>query len=505
MLRTQSDSVPAVGRRDGRISHINSARVPPHNQGAEQALLGAILLNNSAYEKVGDFLRPEHFYVPVHARIFEAVARLIERNHVADAITLKVYFREDADLVSVGGSGYLDELVAQVVTVVNIQDYAWAIHDCHLRRQLILLGDEIVDQGYNLSLDKSAAEQLESAEQKLYAIASKGGSSSGFVPLEGVVRSAVEVANQAYLRGSHISGITTGLVDLDRKLGGLHRSDLVILAGRPSMGKTALATNIAFMAARAYSDGEVRQGAAVGFFSLEMSAQQLATRLLAQESRIPGFKIRRGEVGENELRSFATAAGRLNQVPLFIDDTPDPTVSTLRTRARRLKRSYGLELMVVDYLQLLRPNAGHSRAEFRVQELTEITRSLKVLAKELEVPVLAISQLNRGVESREDKRPLLADLRESGSIEQDADVVMFVFREQYYLERAQPLMRADESQERFQERLGRWQQKMQQVENTAEVIIAKQRHGPVGEVTLHFNGEFTCFSDFDPHHQATPF
>lgn len=500
MLRTQSESVSKIGRYDGQLSPINSTRVPPHNQAAEQALLGAILLNNSAYEKVGDFLLPEHFYVPAHARIFEAIARLIARSHAADAITLKVYFRDDTDLVSVGGGDYLDELVAQVVTVVNIQDYAWAIHDCHLRRQLILLGDEITDRGYNLSLDKPAAEQLESAEQKLYEIASKGGVSSGFVPLEGVMRSAVEIANQAYLRGNNISGITTGLVDLDRKLGGLHRSDLVILAGRPSMGKTALATNIAFMAARAHSDNSDQQRSVVGFFSLEMSAQQLATRLLAQESRVSSFKIRRGEIGEDELRAFATAAGRLNQVPLFIDDTPDPTVSTLRTRARRLKRSYGLELIVIDYLQLLRPSAGNSRAEFRVQELTEITRNLKALAKELEVPVLALSQLSRGVESREDKRPLLSDLRESGSIEQDADVVMFVFREQYYLERAKPLMRADESPERFQERLARWQEKMQQVENLAEVIIAKQRHGPVGEVTLHFDGEFTCFSDLDPHH-----
>ncbi|HYE52214.1 MAG TPA: replicative DNA helicase [Azospirillaceae bacterium] len=474
-------------------------RVPPHNEEAEQALLGAILVNNKAYEKVAEFLRPEHFFDPANGRIYTACVKLIERGQVANPLTLKAYFEQDADLAQIGGAEYLARLAAAIVTVQNAEDYGRIIHDGYLRRQLIEVGEDMVNQAYRHDLDVIATDQIEEAEKKLFDLASTGDVGGGFIPFATALSSALNMAEAAFRRSSHVTGVTTGLRDLDGKLGGLHPSDLLILAGRPSMGKTALATNIAFNAAKAYVESGGKEGAVVGFFSLEMSAEQLAARILANEAEVSGDKMRRGDIKDADFTRFAEASQVLSRVPFFCDDTPALSITAVRTRARRLKRTHGLGLIVVDYLQLLR-GGGVNRAENRVQEISEITRGLKAIAKELDLPVLALSQLSRAVEQREDKRPQLADLRESGSIEQDADVVMFVFREQYYLERAEPARRPDESEDKFNDRYQRWKQRCEEVYNTAEAIIAKQRHGPVGSVRMHFNGEYTRFSDLDPHH-----
>lgn len=468
-------------------------RIIPHNYEAEQALLGAILVNNAAYDRVSDFLIADHFADPVHGKIFAAAAKLIERGQLANPITLKSYFETDGELSDIGGQQYLVRLAASAVTVINAADYGRTIHDLHLRRQLIMLGEEIVNDAYAGDLDRQAMIQIEGAEQRLFDLATTGTFEGGFQPFTRSLTAAIEMAELAYQREGRLSGVASGLADLDGLLGGLHNSDLVILAGRPSMGKTALATNIAYHAAKTYrrpdpaADNDHGDGAVVGFFSLEMSAEQLATRILAEESNLSSDRIRRGDVSAEGFHNLVAAAQRLDRVPFFIDDTPALTVSALRTRARRLKRTHGLGLVVVDYLQLLRPTSG-TRQENRVQEISDITRGLKALAKELNVPVLALSQLSRAVEQREDKRPQLADLRESGSIEQDSDVVMFIYREEYYLERKEPSVGTPEHAE--------WQEQMDRVHNLAEVIVAKQRHGPVGRVTLHFDGASTKFSDY---------
>jgi replicative DNA helicase len=476
-------------------------RVPPHNYEAEQALLGAILANNLVFDRVNEFLRPEHFADAVHGRIYEACGKLIQRGQIANVLTLKNLFDQDAALVEVGGAQYLARLAAAVVTIINAEDYGHTVHDLYLRRQLIDLGEEVVNEAFTHDIDIGAIDLVEKAEQQLYQLAETGQTEGGLRLLRESLTAAIHTAEAAYKRDSHITGVTTGLDKLDRQLGGLHPSDLVILAGRPSMGKTALATNIAFNAARAYREevdgtGQVKvmEGAKVAFFSLEMSAEQLATRILAEQTGISGDRIRRGDVRNEDFGKFAVAARDLERLPFFIDDTPAITVSGLRTRARRLKRQHGLGLIVIDYLQLMRATAG-AKPENRVQEVSEITRGLKAIAKELDVPVLALSQLSRAVEQREDKRPQLADLRESGSIEQDADVVMFVYREQYYHERSEPNRRADEADDKFNERYARWQERGDEVHNVAEVNIAKQRHGPVGTVKLYFDGTVTKFGN----------
>jgi len=475
-------------------------RQPPHNLEAEAALLGALLVNNKAYEKVAEFLRAEQFYDPVHGRIYDAVARLIERNQLATPVTLKGYFEQDGDLANVGGAEYLVELAAHVISVTNIEDYGHQIHDLYLRRQLIELGETVVTDAFKHDLDISAINQIEEAEKRLYDLATSGDFQGGFVPFSKSLATAIERAETAFRRSGHVSGVTTGLVDLDRKLGGLQNSDLLILAGRPSMGKTALATNIAWNAARAYMESGGKEGACVGFFSLEMSAEQLATRILSDLAQVPSEDIRRGEIREADFTRFVEASQLFSRVPFFIDDTPALSITAVRTRARRLKRTNNLGMLVIDYLQLLR--GGGKGYDNRVLEISEITRGLKAIAKELDIPVLALSQLSRAVEQREDKRPQLSDLRESGSIEQDADVVMFVFREQYYLERAEPGQRPEESTEKFNERYQRWQTRLAEVHNTAEAIIAKARHGPVGAVKLHFEGQFTKFGNLDHTHAA---
>ena len=476
-------------------------RSPPHNEEAEQALLGALLVNNKVYEKVSEFLKPEHFGNPAHGRIYEAIVKLVERGQIANPVTLKGYFEQDGDLTQVGGAAYLAKLASSVVSIVNAEDYGHSIHDLHMRRELIDLGERMVNDAYKQDIDISALDQVESAEQELFELATTGDVKGGFVAFKVSLMAAINTAEQAFKRDSPITGCTTGLRDLDRKLGGLHPSDLLILAGRPSMGKTALATNIAFAAAKAYHRTGGKEGAVVGFFSLEMSAEQLANRILADEAQVASDKIRRGELRDTDFPRFVEAAQALSSVPFFVDDTPALSVSALRTRARRLKRTHGLGLLVIDYLQLMR-GSGAKNQENRVQEISDITRGLKAVAKELNIPVIALSQLSRAVEQREDKRPLLSDLRESGSIEQDSDVVMFVFREQYYLERAEPSRRPEESDDKFNDRYQQWQQRCEEVHNTGETIIAKQRHGPIGTVRLHFDGQFTKFSDLDTQHNG---
>jgi replicative DNA helicase len=463
-------------------------RQMPHNEEAEQGLLGALLIDNRAYERVSDFLKAEHFYAPVHGRIFTLIAKVIERGQIASAVTLKAMLQEDEDLSHLGGGAYLHDLMTNVATILGVEDYGRTIFDLHLRRELIAVGEEMVSEAHKHDIDQPPTEQIEAVERKLYELATVGETGSGFVPFSTSLTNAIVMAEAAYRRSTHISGVTTGLRDLNTKLGGLQPSDLLILAGRPSMGKTALATNIAFNAARAYAKSNGKEGAQVAFFSLEMSSEQLATRILAEVSEVASEKIRKGEVRDVEFRRFVEASQMLASIPFYIDDTPALSIAQVRTRSRRLKRQYGLGLIVIDYLQLLR-GTSTSAAQSRVLEISEITRGLKALAKELSVPVLALSQLSRAVEQRDDKRPQLSDLRESGTIEQDSDVVMFVFREEYYIERRMPSEGTPEHMT--------WQADMEKAHNVAEVIIGKQRHGPVGTVRLHFEGQFTRFSDLN--------
>jgi len=471
-------------------------RTVPHNIEAEQSLLGAILINNNVFEKVSDTLKPEHFYDPVHQRLFDSIATMIQRGQLADPKTLRGLFENDPALAGVGGAQYLGDLAASVISVINAADYGQLIHDLYLRRQLIALGEDIVNVAFQQDLDQPASKQIESAEHSLFELAQTGELNRGFVRLDKSLAVSLRLADEAFKSDSHITGMTTGLRDLDRKLGGFQKSDLVILAGRPSMGKTALATNLAINGARAFHESNGKEGGAVAFFSLEMSSEQLATRLLGDYSSVPSDKIRRGEIKQDDFTKFVEATKFLSHAPLFIDDTPGLGVASLHTRARRLKRLVPhLGLIVIDYLQLLHGSARSS--DNRVQEVSEITRSLKGLAKELDVPVLALSQLSRAVESREDKHPQLSDLRESGSIEQDADVVMFVYREEYYHARSEPTRRQDEGEDKFNQRYQRWMERGEEVRNIAEVLIAKQRHGPIGTVPLHFDGQFTRFSNLE--------
>ena len=475
-------------------------RPPPVNYEAEQALLGAILENNYAFERVADFLRPEHFADAAHGRIFEAIGKLIERGQQANAITLKSLFDQDEALAEAGGANYLAKLQSSTITIVNAGDYGRTIYDLYLRRELIALGEDVVNDAFAQDLEVTATDQIETAEQKLYGLAEAGQTERGLTTFKSAVIEAVNMAEAAFKRDSHVAGVSTGFKDLDKWLGGLHHSDLVILAGRPAMGKTSLATNIACSAATARQkdtgpDGTVVETPqVVAFFSLEMSAEQLATRIIAEGAEVRSDVIRRGEIRQSQFDKIFETSRALYTLPLFIDDTPALTIGALRTRARRLKRQQGLSLIVVDYLQLMQGPAG-LRSENRVQEVSEITRGLKAVAKELNVPVLALSQLSRQPEQRDDKRPQLADLRESGSIEQDADVVMFIYREDYYLARERPTQKANESKEKFNERQADYDLRMDEARNKAEIIIAKQRHGPTGTVEMLFRGEFTRFSD----------
>ncbi len=463
-------------------------RTPPVNYEAEQALLGAVLANNLVYDRVNEFLRPEHFADPLHGRIFAAIGKLIERGQIANPVTLKNLFDQDGALTEIGGAAYLVQLAQSVVTVINAEDYGRTIHDLYLRRQLIDLGEVTVNEAFTHDAEVSALQQIEAAESKLFALAETGQIEGGPKDFKTIVTSALNMAQAAYKRDSHLTGVTTGLSDIDRKLGGLQPSDLIILAGRPSMGKTALATNMGFNAASSFKENDTGMRYKVAFFSMEMSSEQLALRIMAEKSGISSDRIRRGDIKtDEEFGRIVEASTEMSTAGFFIDDTPALTIPALRTRARRLKRQHGLDLIIIDYLQLMR-SANNRGSENRVQEISEITRGLKAIAKEINVPVIALSQLSRAVEQRDDKRPQLADLRESGSIEQDADVVMFVYREEYYHERKKP---GDHETDKMME----WQREMERVHNVAEVIIAKQRHGPIGTVPLHFDGMITKFSD----------
>jgi replicative DNA helicase len=478
-------------------------RTPPQNLEAEQALLGAILVNNEAYRRVAEFLLAEHFAEPVHRRIYDAIKTLIERAQIANPVTLKNMFDQDGALAEIGGAQYLARLAASVVTIINAADYGRQIYDLHLRRQLITIGEDVVNDAYAYDLESEAQAQIETAEKKLFDLATLGQYDSGFRAFNVALKDAIDMAEAAFQKGGKTIGVATGLSDLDKVLGGLHPSDLLVLAGRPSMGKTALATNIAFNAARAYRAGKsadgrtiAEDGAVVGFFSLEMSAEQLATRVLSEQSGVSSDRIRRGEVSGADFDKFVRASQDLAEVPLYIDDTPALSITGLRTRARRLQRTHGLNLIVIDYLQLLRGSGDGRGNDNRVQEVSEITRGLKALAKELNVPVMALSQLSRQVESREDKRPMLSDLRESGSIEQDADVVIFIYREEYYLSRGQPAQRPEEANDKYNERYERWKKRLEEVHDTAELLIAKQRHGPINNITVRFDSRTTRFDNY---------
>ncbi len=466
-------------------------RLAPHNIDAEQALLGAILVNNDAYYRVSDFLEPGHFQEEIHRRIFEIASSLIKAGKIVTPITLKT-FLGDADLGGMTVSQYLARLAAEATTVINAQAYGRTIYDLAVRRSLIGIGEEMVNLAYDSPVDASPRDQIEEAESKLYRLAETGRYDGGFQRFSDALTHAIDMAAAAYKRDGKLSGIATGLADLDRMMGGLQKSDLVIVAGRPGMGKTALATNIAFNIARTYEaekapDGSMTtiNGGVVGFFSLEMSAEQLATRVIAEQSGVPSYKIRRGDIREDDFVRITDASREMATIPLYIDQTGGLSIAQLAARARRLKRQRGLDVLVVDYLQLL--SGSSKKGDNRVQELTEITTGLKALAKELVVPIVALSQLSRQVEQRDDKRPQLSDLRESGSIEQDADVVMFVFRDEYYLKNKEPKMGTED--------YFKWQAEMEQAHGKAEVIIGKQRHGPTGSVKLAFQAEVTRFSN----------
>ncbi|MEM9738330.1 MAG: replicative DNA helicase [Pseudomonadota bacterium] len=473
----------------------------PNNLAAEAAVLGAILFDNNAYQRVTELIRPEDFYAPAHQEIYSTAASLIEQGRVADGVTLRENFERTDQLSAIGGATYLADLLESAAFGPEVTDYARIIRDLAVRRALLNIGSGMTGRALNPETGQGGSDQIEVAERELFALAERGSSNRGFTEFGSAVRQSLEMAEAAFKRDGKIAGIATHLEDLDHKLGGLHKSDLLILAGRPSMGKTSLATNIAYNAAAAcrreiQEDGAKKtvDGAVVAFFSLEMSAEQLATRIIAERTGISSHKFRSGELQAQDFDKIRDAVAELQNLPLHIDDTGGLSISQLAARARRLHRTVGLDLIIIDYLQLITSASGKG-SDNRVQEITQISMALKALAKDLDVPVIALSQLSRQVEQRDDKRPQLSDLRESGSIEQDADVVMFVFRESYYLERTEP--QADPGDPSSSEKWARWRERMDQVYGTAEVIIGKQRHGPIGKVTLAFDANVTRFGNLD--------
>jgi replicative DNA helicase len=471
-----------------------SYRSAPHNIEAEQALLGAILVNNEAYYRVSDFLETQHFLEPIHQKIYEVAASLIRAGKLATPITLKTFLPPDVDIAGLTPSQYLARLAAEATTIINAGDYGRTVYDLAIRRALIVIGEMMVNEAFDAPVEATPRDQIEDAERRLFELAETGRYDGGFQRFAQALTRAVDMAANAYQRDGKLSGLATGLDDLDRMMGGLQQSDLVILAGRPGMGKTALATNVGYNVAKAWqgevgADGHMKtvNGGIVGFFSLEMSSEQLATRIIAEQTEIPSSRIRRGNISEADFERIKDISIELQNLPFYVDETGGLSIAQLAARARRLKRQRGLDLLIVDYLQLLQGSARRA-SESRVQEITEITTNLKALSKELNVPVLALSQLSRQVESREDKRPQLSDLRESGSIEQDADVVMFVFREEYYHQMRKP---SETNREKFAE----WLAEGDKYLGKAEVIIGKQRHGPTGTVELQFDAQVTRFGN----------
>jgi replicative DNA helicase len=465
----------------------------PANVEAEAALLGALMLDNRLVEDVGLRLKPHHFHEELHGRIYDSILKLTDKNMVANPVTLRPMFEADEAMKQVGGAGYLATLTGSGATLIAARDFAQQIYDLALLRALIGVGRDLVDSALDTSEEVAPLQQIERAESELYKVAEEGGAEGKAKSFAEATRDALQTAERALNSGGHLSGVTTGLESLNGKIGGLHNSDLIIVAGRPGMGKSALGTNIAFAAAQRFlrdvEDGiepEKSAGAPVAMFSLEMSADQLATRILAEQSGISSENLRMGKISKQEFRQLARAAAELESLPFYIDDTPGLTIAALRARARRLKRQKGIGMVIVDYLQLLQ-GTGRNSNENRVNEISEISRGLKTLAKELNVPVIGLSQLSRAVEQREDKRPQLSDLRESGSIEQDADIVLFIYREDYYLAARQP---ADDHPD-----FASWQEEMGRVYGLAEILVSKQRHGATGKVRVKFDSRITKFSD----------
>ncbi len=467
-------------------------REAPSNIEAEQALLGAMLVNNDAYYVVHDFLKPDHFFEPLHREIFAKTSEMIRMGKIANPVTIKTFLAAGDKVGDLTVAQYLARLAAEATTIINASDYGRAIYDLAIRRSLIRIGEDVVNIAFDAPLDMEPKSQIEDAERRLFELAETGRYDGGFQSFTDAVTLAVEMATAAKDRDGGLSGVSSGIHALDQRMGGLQPSDLIILAGRPAMGKTSLATNIAFNIAAAYEPAEqadgsfkAKNGGVVGFFSLEMSAEQLATRIISEQTEISSSKIRRGNINDQELVKLIACSETMQRLPLYIDQTGGISIAQLSARARRLKRQRGLDVMIIDYVQLMQ---GSTRAQGnRVQEITEITTGLKALAKELNVPILALSQLSRQVESRDDKRPQLSDLRESGSIEQDADVVMFVYRDEYYLANREPKPGTDDHL--------KWEQQLNEARGKADVIIAKQRHGPTATVPLAFQAEYTRFTD----------
>ncbi|CAI2935515.1 Replicative DNA helicase [Aminobacter niigataensis] len=496
--RQRTGKTLAEAARKFEVAETPLYREAPNNIEAEQALLGAMLVNNDAFYRVSDFLKATHFYEPLHRKIFEVSSELIRMGKMANPVTIKTFLPADEKVGDMTVSQYLAALASNAVTVINASDYGRAVYDLATRRALITVGEDMVNIAYDAPVDMSPSEQIEDAERRLFELAETGRYDGGFESFSDAVKTAIDMASAAYMRDGHLSGVASGLHDLDARMGGLQSSDLIVLAGRPGMGKTSLVTNIAFNVAHAYvpaqqADGSFKaeNGGVVGFFSLEMSSEQLATRIISEQAEVPSSKIRRGDLTEADFEKLVSCTQTLQKIPLFIDSTGGISIAQLAARARRLKRQRGLDVIIIDYIQLMQGSSAKS-SQNRVQEITEITTGLKALAKELNVPIIALSQLSRQVESRDDKRPQLSDLRESGSIEQDADVVLFVYREEYYLKNKEPKPGTDE--------YIKWEGDMAEVRGKAEVIVAKQRHGPTGTVSLGFQGEFTRFFDLAPEH-----
>ena len=452
----------------------------PNNIEAEQSVIGSILLSNEIFDEINILISSKNFYDPMHQKIFSAIEKLIYSGMLANPITLKNYFENEKDELNV--PEYLVKITKFSTSSRQAIEYSKLIYDLYVKRELIKISENVIDAAKLNDLDNDGQKIIENYEKSLFDLAEKGSFSSTIVKFDEALKQTIEMASSAYKNDEGIVGVPTGLTDLDDRLGGLHKSDLVIIAGRPSMGKTALATNIAFYAAKKIQDEGKKSS--IAFFSLEMSSEQLSTRILAEQSRIKSNDIRRGRISEEQFDKFIETSKNITELPLYIDETPAISIAALSNRARRIKRKYGLDMVVVDYIQLM---SSSNYREGRVQEISEITQGLKALAKELSVPVLALSQLSRAVEHRDDKKPQLSDLRESGSIEQDADVVMFVYREAYYLERKEPRPATVEHAE--------WQAKMSEVSNLAEIMISKQRHGPTGNIMLEFEAMFTKFKD----------
>jgi len=455
----------------------------PNNIEAEQSVIGSILVSNDIFDDVSPIINYTKFYDPIHQKIFLAIENLISKGMLANPITLKNYFENDKNLIELEGHEYLVKITKFSTSLRQAIEYAKIIYDMHVRRELIKISEATIDNASNKNIDLPGEKIIEDSEKLLFDLAERGSFSKSFVKFDIALNQTIEMASRAFKSTEGIVGVPTGLTDLDDRLGGLHNQDLVIIGGRPSMGKTALATNIAFHAAKNIQDKGLKSS--VAFFSLEMSSEQLSTRILSEQSRIKSNDIRRGKISEEQFDKFIETSKNISELPLYIDETPAISIAAISNRARRIKRLFGCELVVVDYIQLMR--ATNIRNEGRVQEISEITQGLKAIAKELNVPVLAVSQLSRAVEQRDDKKPQLSDLRESGSIEQDADVVMFVYREAYYLERKEPRPATVEHAE--------WQVNMNEISNLAEIMISKQRHGPTGNIKVEFESMFTKFRD----------